>query len=52
MICSVRELEARISEGQLAAPQVKEAFAQVFLPAMLFPHDIQTMPAIYSELRD
>ena len=50
MICSVRELEARISEGQLVGLQVKKAFAEMFPPATLVHPAIQTMPAIYPAL--
>ncbi len=52
IVCSVRELDARISEEQLAGTQVKEAFAEMFPPATLFHPAIQTMPAIYPALRN
>eukprot|EP00171_Calliarthron_tuberculosum_P023415 IDg23415t1 len=52
LIYSVRDLDARIQESAMTGVQVREAFAEMYPPAVLFSPKLMAMPAVHSSLRD
>lgn len=52
LVLSVRHLDGRISSTGMTGTQVKDAFADMFPPAVLFSPEVRSMPALYSNLRD
>ena len=51
LICTVRELDAQVTEENLTGDQLKEAFAELYPPSKLFCPEINTLPAMYPALR-